>query len=159
MSRAPSRRDNSDRSVRRDLVENEIYDHAARLFAERGFAGTSLQDVADAMGLTRSALYYYVKNKDELLARLVSEITEVPATALCRHSTSSATSATARPTSSSAYSPPFTSASGRATGRSSTRAIVDGVASLSHFLWALHGAGAWSDTREANLLDGGTDAS
>ena len=58
-------------STRRELVENEMYEHAARLFAERGFAGTSLQDVADAMGVTRPALYYYVKSKDELLSKLV----------------------------------------------------------------------------------------
>jgi AcrR family transcriptional regulator len=63
-------------SVRRELIENEIIQHASRLFAERGFAGTSLQDVAEAMGITRPALYYYVKSKDELLARLVTEITQ-----------------------------------------------------------------------------------
>lgn len=61
---------------RRGLVENEIYEHAVRLFAERGFAGTSLQDIADAMEITRPALYYYVKSKDELMARLVTELTE-----------------------------------------------------------------------------------
>lgn len=70
------------RSARRELVENEIFEHAARLFAERGFAGTSLQDIADAMGMTRPALYYYVRNKDDLLARLVTEITEGPASQL-----------------------------------------------------------------------------
>jgi AcrR family transcriptional regulator len=64
---------------RRELVENQMYEQAARLFAERGFAGTSLQDIADAMGITRPALYYYVKSKDDLLAKLVSEITEGPA--------------------------------------------------------------------------------
>jgi AcrR family transcriptional regulator len=62
--------------VRRGLVEQEIYDHATRLFAERGFAGTSFQDIADAVGLTRPALYHYVSSKDELLARLVAEITQ-----------------------------------------------------------------------------------
>lgn len=62
--------------VRRELVENEMYAQASRLFAERGFAGTSLQDIAEAMGMTRPALYYYVKSKDELLAKLVTEITE-----------------------------------------------------------------------------------
>lgn len=62
-------------SSRRNLVENEIQQHAKRLFSERGFAGTSLQDIADAMGMTRPALYYYVKSKDELLAKLVHEIT------------------------------------------------------------------------------------
>lgn len=65
-------------TARRELVENEIYEHATRLFAERGFAGTSLQDVADALGITRPALYYYVKSKDELLAKLVTEVTQGP---------------------------------------------------------------------------------
>ena len=69
------------RKPRRELVEAQIYEQATRLFAERGFAGTSLQDIADAMGMTRPALYYYVKNKDQLLARLVTEITEGPAAA------------------------------------------------------------------------------
>jgi AcrR family transcriptional regulator len=68
-------------SARRELVEAQIYEQATRLFAERGFAGTSLQDVADAMGMTRSALYYYVRNKDQLLAQLVTEITSGPADA------------------------------------------------------------------------------
>ncbi|PVZ14585.1 TetR/AcrR family transcriptional regulator [Actinomycetospora cinnamomea] len=68
-------------SARRELVEAQIYEQATRLFAERGFAGTSLQDIADAMGMTRPALYYYVRNKDQLLAQLVTEITEGPADA------------------------------------------------------------------------------
>lgn len=61
---------------RRGLVENELYTQAAHLFAERGFAGTSLQDIAEALGVTRPALYHYVKSKDELLAKLVTEVTE-----------------------------------------------------------------------------------
>jgi AcrR family transcriptional regulator len=69
-------------TVRRELVENEMFEQATRLFAERGFAGTSLQDIADAMGVTRPALYYYVKSKDELLAKLVTEVTQAPATEL-----------------------------------------------------------------------------
>ena len=64
---------------RRELVEREIMEQATRLFAERGLAGTTLQDIADATGLTRPALYHYVANKDELFARLVSEIAEEPA--------------------------------------------------------------------------------
>jgi AcrR family transcriptional regulator len=69
-------------TARRELVVNEIYEQATRLFAERGFAGTSLQDIADAVGLTRPALYYYVKGKDELLAKLVAEITEESAASI-----------------------------------------------------------------------------
>lgn len=66
-------------NVRRELVEREIKENAARLFAERGVAGTTLQDIADATGLTRQAVYHYVANKDDLFAQLVSEIAEQPA--------------------------------------------------------------------------------
>ncbi len=69
-------------STRRDLVESQIIAEATRLFAARGFSGTSLKDIADATGLTRPALYHYVKNKDEILAKLVSELAEGPARAL-----------------------------------------------------------------------------
>ncbi len=61
-------------SARRELVEAQIFEEAARLFAERGFAGTTPQDIADAVGISRQSLYYYVESKDEILARLVSEM-------------------------------------------------------------------------------------
>ena len=61
-------------TARHGLVEQEIYEHAIQLFADRGFAGTSLQDIADTLGITRPALYYYVKSKDELLARLAADV-------------------------------------------------------------------------------------
>ena len=43
-------------------------EEATRLFADRGFAGTSLQDIADATGLTRPALYHYFGSKEGNLA-------------------------------------------------------------------------------------------
>ncbi|MGV8873507.1 MAG: TetR/AcrR family transcriptional regulator [Rhodococcus sp. (in: high G+C Gram-positive bacteria)] len=72
----------SKQNPRRELVEKQILDQATRLFAEKGFASTTLQDIADATGLTRPALYHYVANKDELLSRLISESTETPAAVL-----------------------------------------------------------------------------
>lgn len=69
-------------NVRRGLIEQEIFDQATRLFAERGFAGTNFQDIADAVGLTRPALYHYVSSKDDLLARLVAETTQDAATTI-----------------------------------------------------------------------------
>jgi AcrR family transcriptional regulator len=68
------------KSARRELMQREIFEQATRLFAERGYAGTSFQDIADAVGLTRPALYHYVSSKDELLAQLVAEVTVVAAT-------------------------------------------------------------------------------
>jgi AcrR family transcriptional regulator len=59
-------------STRRDMVSGRILEQAAALFAERGVSGTSLQEVADALGISRTALYHYIGGKDELLATLVS---------------------------------------------------------------------------------------
>lgn len=70
------------KNPRRELVEQQILDQATRLFADKGFASTTLQDIADATGLTRPALYHYVANKDALLSRLISESTETPAAVL-----------------------------------------------------------------------------
>ncbi|GLV59665.1 putative transcriptional regulator, TetR family protein [Dictyobacter sp. S3.2.2.5] len=52
------------------LTQKAIVETAAELFAQRGFGATSLNDIADALGVTKVALYYHVKNKEEIL-RLV----------------------------------------------------------------------------------------
>lgn len=57
--------------ARRTLVTRELVETAARLFAERGYEATTLQDVADAVGVSRTALYHYVSSKDDLLRMLV----------------------------------------------------------------------------------------
>jgi AcrR family transcriptional regulator len=69
---------------RKDLVSGEILERAAELFARRGFSGTSLQEVADAMGMSRPALYHYVANKEDLLAQLVQGITRASADRLAQ---------------------------------------------------------------------------
>jgi AcrR family transcriptional regulator len=63
------------RHVRHDLVETELLERAADLFGERGFNGTTLQDVADTVGLTRAALYHYFDSKEALLTTLIEGIT------------------------------------------------------------------------------------
>jgi TetR/AcrR family transcriptional regulator, cholesterol catabolism regulator len=50
-----------------------LMDAAADLFHRKGYAGTSVQDVADAVGLLKGSLYYYIDSKDDLLARLIEE--------------------------------------------------------------------------------------
>jgi len=37
------------------------------LFAQKGFGATSLEDIAEVLGATKGALYYHVKNKEEIL--------------------------------------------------------------------------------------------
>lgn len=68
--------------ARRELMATELLDQAAALFAERGFSGTTLQDIADAMGLSRPALYRYVSSKEEILAELVAGVSKETARAL-----------------------------------------------------------------------------
>ena len=60
-------------------MEGELFEQAATLFAEKGFAGTTLQDIANAMGLSRPSLYHYIQSKDELLERLVEDVTAAAA--------------------------------------------------------------------------------
>lgn len=61
--------------VRKDVLSSEVLDRAVGLFAQRGFAGTSLKDVADAVGLSRPAIYYYFPSKDALLEELLTGVT------------------------------------------------------------------------------------
>lgn len=57
-----------DKPVKRErITQQAIVATAARLFAQKGFGATSLEDIADVLGATKGALYYHVKNKEEIL--------------------------------------------------------------------------------------------
>jgi AcrR family transcriptional regulator len=47
-----------------------IIEQAAALFARNGFPGTSMNEVAEACGLSKAALYHYVSDKHQLLANI-----------------------------------------------------------------------------------------
>ena len=53
--------------TRFELQRHRILKAAATCFNQKGFSGTSLKDVARHLGLTDAALYYYVRNKEELV--------------------------------------------------------------------------------------------
>ena len=59
------------------LTQKAIVETAAQLFAERGFGSTSLNDIADALGVTKVALYYHVKNKEEILRLIYLNVLHV----------------------------------------------------------------------------------
>ena len=46
---------------------------AAELFNERGFYETSLNDLAKRLNVTKPSLYYYVKNKDDILLQILNQ--------------------------------------------------------------------------------------
>lgn len=53
--------------TRFQLQRDRMLRAAAECFNRKGYSGTSLKDVANILGLTDAALYYYVRNKEELV--------------------------------------------------------------------------------------------
>ena len=51
----------------------EMVQAAARLFSERGYHGTSIQHLADALGLQKGSLYSHIGSKEELLFDVVND--------------------------------------------------------------------------------------
>jgi len=59
---------NATRTLR---VRAELFGHAGRLFRLRGYAGTNIDDIMLAAGLTRGSFYAHFKSKDELFAKVI----------------------------------------------------------------------------------------
>jgi AcrR family transcriptional regulator len=53
--------------VRRTPAQSRILQAALDLFADHGVSGTSLQMIADAVGVTKAAVYHKFKTKDEIV--------------------------------------------------------------------------------------------
>ncbi len=80
MRNAPTANDPADgegsaTSNRSNFQCTEILKASAALFAEKGYGGTKLHEIAAAVGLTRTAFYYYFESKEQVLTALVEEIT------------------------------------------------------------------------------------
>lgn len=54
----------------------QIVDVALRLFHEQGYASTSMDHIAAAVGILKGSLYYYVDTKEDLLFRIVEHVHE-----------------------------------------------------------------------------------
>jgi len=54
-------------------TEERILKEAMRLFLERGYHGTSIDDITQAAGLTKGAFYWHFKSKENLLKRIIHE--------------------------------------------------------------------------------------
>ena len=63
----------SPRPVLRVNREGQILEASIHMFAEKGYAATSLQEVADAVGLLKGSLYHYISSKESLLYRIFQE--------------------------------------------------------------------------------------
>ena len=62
--------------VREPGTREQVLRHAARLFAERGYRGTAVEDIGAACGISGPAVYKHFTNKQAILSRLLIEVSE-----------------------------------------------------------------------------------
>jgi AcrR family transcriptional regulator len=55
-------------------VESKILESATNVFIQKGFSGTSMQEIADGAGISRTSLHYYYRNKDKLFDAVFGQI-------------------------------------------------------------------------------------
>jgi len=61
----------SEREAQREAKRDAVLSTAAQLFNERGFHATSLDDIAARLSVSKPTLYYYVKNKNDIVIECV----------------------------------------------------------------------------------------
>jgi len=59
-----------------DHRRDRLLTHAARVFADKGYDGTSMRDLARASGMSLAGMYYYVKGKEDLLFQIQKTVFE-----------------------------------------------------------------------------------
>lgn len=62
----------------RDFRRARILYEAAELFYERGYRGTTVDAIADRMGVTKPFIYYYMRDKAEILSAICEYTIELP---------------------------------------------------------------------------------
>jgi len=55
-------------------VPRRLLEHATKLFAKKGFDRTSVQEIVEAAGVTKGALYHYFGSKDDLLHEVYARV-------------------------------------------------------------------------------------
>ena len=58
-----------------EKTREAILKAALRVFSDKGYAGTRLSDIAAEMGVTRGAIYWHFKDKQDLYESLISNVT------------------------------------------------------------------------------------
>lgn len=57
-------------------VRKAIIDAASRLYASKGYAATSIQEIAEAAGVSLPVTYHYVKSKSEIMRLIMEDVLE-----------------------------------------------------------------------------------
>jgi AcrR family transcriptional regulator len=70
------------RAEQAESTRRAVVDTARKLFLQNGFDATSLQSIADAMGVTKANVYYYYRTKIEILEAVLQPVLDVQAARL-----------------------------------------------------------------------------
>jgi AcrR family transcriptional regulator len=62
------------RQLQGEQTRQRIIEAAAQLFVRKGFYGTSIADLAQAVGLTKGALYHHFENKDAIFFAVIETV-------------------------------------------------------------------------------------
>lgn len=64
-------------SIREKNTKERILDEALKLFAQSGYMGTSMNDIAASLGVTKAALYKHYTSKQEILDSIVEKMNQM----------------------------------------------------------------------------------
>jgi AcrR family transcriptional regulator len=56
---------------RKEDRADHIYRVAAEVMCQKGYEATSMNDIADAVGLTKAGIYHYIRGKEDLLFQIM----------------------------------------------------------------------------------------
>lgn len=59
-----------------DSRRQAILDAAAEIFHRKGYHASSIQDIAEAVGMLKGSLYYYISSKSDLLLQIITQVHE-----------------------------------------------------------------------------------
>ncbi|MFT5674724.1 MAG: AcrR family transcriptional regulator [Paraglaciecola sp.] len=74
--------DGFDRNEQNRIKQEAFYRVGSIFFNKKGFKGTSLDELAQSLGVTKGAFYYHIKNKDDLLVKCFERTINIERTVL-----------------------------------------------------------------------------
>ena len=69
--------ESTEKKHRHEIRRETILQAAARCFNRKGYHGTTIEDIAQELRVSKAALYYYVKSKEEVLVSIFGRATPV----------------------------------------------------------------------------------
>ena len=63
--------------IKEKNTKDKILEEALKLFAQSGYMGTSMNDIASKLGVTKAALYKHYKSKQEILDSIIEKMNEL----------------------------------------------------------------------------------